>query len=80
MFTGGSAYPRELEQSTWGWEKRKAESDAALKTGWRSSIALKKVYSFGDKETMVEVLGLNSQNIMKGRSFNSVPPKCTSAI
>lgn len=80
MFTGGSAYPRELEQSTWAWEKRKAESEASVKTGWRSSIAHKKVYSFGVKETMGEVLGLNSQNIMKGRNYNSVSLKCSSAI
>lgn len=63
-----------------GVGEEKSRNEASVKTAWRSSIAHKKVYSFGVKETMVEVLGLNSQNIMKGRSYNSVSLKCMSAI
>lgn len=83
MYTRGSAHPKGMkpsEQSTSGWEKRKEESGASVKTGRRSSIAQKKVHSFGVKGAMVEVIRLSSKNIMKKSSYNSVPLKYMSAI
>ena len=57
-----------------------SQSDSSVKTGWRGSIAHRKVQSFGVKETVAEVWKLNSQKITKGSSCNSVPRKCTCAI
>ena len=56
------------------WEEKRVDSYASVKPGWRGSVAHKKVHSFGDKETMVEVLGLNSQKITRRNSCGSVPP------
>lgn len=54
-------------------------SDSSAKTRWRGSIAYRQVHSFGVKETVVEVLKVNSGKITEGSSCNSIPHRSISA-